>query len=159
MKPMNMTSNLSNRVKIRRNAFSLLKNRSTSLHFLYSSRSYSQGVFALDLGGITGLKPLSFTSFRVAAPPYDLSIIILQSSWKVFPVCNELASFRHIVMHCLEKWRILAHNRHSQQPDEFWWYILPWIPQLLGAPLFKAPVPSGCTLTKVLSRETVSILV
>lgn len=56
---MNMTSNLSNRVKMRRNPFNLLNSRSTSFRFLYNSLSCSQGSTRLLFGGTTGEKPSS----------------------------------------------------------------------------------------------------
>ncbi len=75
-----MTSSLSNRVKMRRNPFSLLNSRSTSLRFLYSSLSCSQGSVRLLFGGTTGEKPSSETSFLVSSPSYALSMIIAQGS-------------------------------------------------------------------------------
>jgi len=77
---MNMTSSLSNRVKMRRNPFSLLNSRSTSLRFLYSSLSYSHGSVRLLFGGTTGEKPSSETSFLVSSPSYALSMIIAHGS-------------------------------------------------------------------------------
>ena len=78
------------RVKIQRKAFSFLKNRSTSFRFLYSSRSYSHGFFAFVFGGTTGTNPFSLTSFRVAAPPYALSMIILQPYGGYFQFATSL---------------------------------------------------------------------
>ena len=75
-----MTSSLSNRVNIRRNPFSRLNSRSTSLRFLYSSLSYSQGSVRLLFGGVTGEEPDSETSFLVSSPSYALSMIIAQGS-------------------------------------------------------------------------------
>ncbi len=68
IKARKMTSSFSNLEKMRRNPFSLRKSRSTSLRFLYSSRSYSHGSSRLDLGGTTGIMPRSSTSCRVSLP-------------------------------------------------------------------------------------------
>jgi hypothetical protein len=85
-----MTSNLSNLVKIRRKAFSLLKNRSISFRFFFFFFFFFYGVFVFYFGGTTGVNPRSFTSFRVAAPPYALSMIILQPYGGYFQFATSL---------------------------------------------------------------------
>src|SRR5262245_13637022 len=56
MKAINIRSSFSNREKMRRNPFSLRNCRSISLRRLYISRSYSQALMRLLLGGTTGMK-------------------------------------------------------------------------------------------------------
>ena len=47
---------------------------------------------------------------------------------------------------------------HPRQPDESWWSIRHGISRWPAVRFFKAPVPSGCTLTRVESSFTASIL-
>lgn len=55
IKKANTTSNLSNREKMRRKPLSLRNSRSTSLRFLYFSRSYGHGARRLRFGGPMGV--------------------------------------------------------------------------------------------------------
>ena len=57
------------RVAIRRQFFSLLKARSIKFRCRYSSRSYSQGSFRFDLGGMTAAAPLSVINVGIHPLP------------------------------------------------------------------------------------------
>ncbi len=148
--PMNMTSNLSNWMKIRRNSFSLLNSRSTSFRFLYSTLSYSQGTVQLLFSGTTGVKSYSELSFLVLSPSYALSMIIAHDSGtapisvRIFRPSGSSPAWPG------EKENITAHSADSAIKCSFFPASAGFADRL-RAFFLNAYVPSGCTLIMVLS--------
>ena len=105
-----------------------------------------------------GVNPSANASWRVSLPSYARSITIDK-----FSRCGP----RRLSRCVLQARRGLVRRRgrtsepfeHLRQPYESWWSILPGTCRWTAVrDFFNAPVPSGCTLTIVLSTETASIL-
>ena len=151
-KPRNVASSLSNRVKMRRQPLNLRNSRSISFQSLQVSRSQSHLTFRFAFGGTTGVIPRSRTNWRVSSPSYaqpiargafatgssQLSSRARPSgaSWAFPPDRRKITACRSLA----ETMWIFAY----QPPRD--------LPMLCGPFFFRAPVPSGCTLTLVLSR-------
>ena len=156
MKPRKSTSSFSKREKIRRKPFNRRNKRSTSLRLLYISMSYVHGETRVEDGGTTGVNPSANASWRVSLPSYARSITIDK-----FSRCGprqQLASFRRVVGlsggegEHQSRSSICGNHMNLGGPSST------GLADGLRSVFFNAPVPSGCTLTIVLSTETASIL-
>ncbi len=166
MKPKKRASSLSKREKIRRKPFNRLNKRSTSLRLLYTSLSYSHGATRVESGGTTGMNPSSKASWRVSFPSYARSITTCRFSCGLSArradrpqTTEQLAPLRCVVSlsggeredHCCSS--ICGNHMNLGGPST------PGLADGLRSVFFNAPVPSGCTLTIVLSSEIASSLI
>ena len=75
------------------------------------------------------------------------------------PALSTAVSLAGHRLHCRRTGQRSTATQQSRKPYESWLTILLWICGLPAVLFFKAPVPSGCTLTLVLSRDAVVTLI
>ena len=153
MNPRKSTLSLSKREKMRRKPFNRRNSRSTSLRLLYNSLLYSHGSTLVETGGTTGANPNSNASWRVSLPSYARSIT-MDRSFRCGP--RRWSSLRPSGASWACPGEREGHGRSSICGNHMN-LGSPSAPRLsdrLWSVFFNAPVPSGCTLTMVLSIET-----
>lgn len=151
-----MTSSLSKRLRMRRNHLSLRTSRSISIRQRYQALPYCHGSTRALSDGTTGVNPRSSASYWVSLPSYARSMMTRQrfggeASWRsscrpagaspAWPGVG--AKVRALRAPAATILGFVVHPPRSSDG--------------LGAVYLRAPVPSGCTFTMVLSRLTASM--
>ncbi len=157
MNPRKMTSSFSKREKIRRNPFKRRNSRSISLRRLYISRSYSQGWSRLRFGGTTGVYPSAKANWRVSSPSYARS---MSRQSGAFCLPRRFSSLRPSGASWAWRGKRERYGRSSIRGNHMnlGGPAAAGLADGLRAVFFRAPVPSGCTLTAVLSIDNASSL-
>ena len=158
MNPKNSASSLSKREKMRRKPFNRRNRRSTSLRLLYNSLLYCHGATRVESGGNDGhesqLQCKLACLVTLVCTVHHQSRVLLPGSQAV----EQFAPFRCVMG--LTRGKGEGHRCSSIRGNHMnlGGPPAPGLADGLRSVFFNAPVPSGCTLTMVLSIETASSL-